>query len=38
MRIVKLENLEKVVEGILEEDKLAETDDIYLILRVLQKF
>ena len=37
MKIARLRNLEKVVEGILEEDKLAETDDIYLILRILQK-
>ena len=37
MKIAKLRNLEKTVEDILRKDKLARTDDCYLILEVVRK-
>lgn len=37
MKKAKLQNLRKVVEEILQKDKLARKDDCYLILEVIRK-
>ena len=37
MKVNKLKNLEKIVEGIIRNDKLAREDDCYLILKVVEK-
>ena len=37
MKIARLRNLEKVVEGILRKSELAREDDCYLILEVIRE-
>ena len=37
MKIKRLRNIKKIVKEILEDDKLARTDDCYLILEVIRR-
>ena len=37
MKIARLRNVEKIVEGILRESELAREDDCYLILEVIRE-